>query len=226
VVGRLCFCECVRAFVFAYVCTCVRVRACVRLRFRWCVSSCASVCMCLCDCVCACVCVCAGVCNRMCTAVLVCALAAATHASFWVLGFGSACYRFWVFRSARFFGEMQHGQQIANTNFTYVEGLEGMVEALRRVSRTERREGAGFLTKYSVEVAKLVQKERSGTLTKEDSVRAQRMVATCATALATIASEARRLSFIQPHPQHAHVTRTRQATRTALALCASPATCE
>ena len=216
---RACICVCVRVYVRACARVCafeipwVREFVCERVYVFVRVLMCVRMCMC----------------GRVQSYVHGCAgvRIGRSHAcQFLDFGVWQRVLPFWGFALGSLFGKMQHGQPIANTNFTYVEGLEGMVEALRRVSRTEQREGAGFLTRYSAEVAKLVQKERSGTLTREESVRAQRMVATCATALATIALEVRRLSFIQPHPQHAHVTRTRQATRTALALCASPATCE
>jgi hypothetical protein len=90
------------------------------------------------------------------------------------------------------------------TNFTFLEGLRGMVDALRRVSRTERR-GAGFLTRYQAEVEGLLIKERAGTLTSDDKVRAKRMLATCATALATISSQVMRLSTTTTSATRAHV---------------------
>ena len=89
---------------------------------------------------------------------------------------------------------MQHGQRLAGADFTFLEGLEGMVDALQRVSRTERRAEGGFLRRYRAEVEHLLVKERSGLLIADDRVRAKRMLATCATALETIASEVMRLS--------------------------------
>lgn len=66
-----------------------------------------------------------------------------------------------------------------------MEGLAGIVESLRCISRGKGH--GGFCTRYAAEVKELQSKEASGRLNHEDMVRCQRMLATCSTTLAELA---------------------------------------
>ena len=70
-------------------------------------------------------------------------------------------------------------------DFTYLEGLAGMLEALRTIPRNQGRHG-GYLTRYAGEVECLRAREGAGRLDHDDMVRSQRMLATVATTAATL----------------------------------------
>ena len=69
--------------------------------------------------------------------------------------------------------------------FTFLEGLEGMVTALRCIPRSEGSHG-GFLTRYAGEIEHLKSREADLRFSRDDAVRAHRMLATVATATADL----------------------------------------
>ena len=70
-------------------------------------------------------------------------------------------------------------------DFTFLQGLAGIVESLRAISRDQGH--GGYASRYAAEVAELQAKEAAGRLNKVDMVRSQRMLATCATTMAKLA---------------------------------------